>query len=76
MASEVATFCPLCVSRCGATATVENGRLLALKPLPGHPTGQAIDVFEAQARTEEAGRVGRELTALKASLGPRCARGG
>ncbi|MEV4053823.1 molybdopterin-dependent oxidoreductase [Amycolatopsis sp. NPDC049688] len=44
MAGEVATFCPLCVSRCGATATVENGRLLALKPLPGHPTGQAVCV--------------------------------
>ncbi|MGW5741513.1 hypothetical protein [Amycolatopsis sp. NPDC003861] len=44
MATEVATFCPLCVSRCGATATVEDGRLLALRPLPGHPTGQALCV--------------------------------
>ncbi|WP_033288986.1 molybdopterin-containing oxidoreductase family protein [Amycolatopsis jejuensis] len=44
MATDVATFCPLCVSRCGATATVDNGRLLALRPLPGHPTGQAICV--------------------------------
>jgi anaerobic selenocysteine-containing dehydrogenase len=44
MATEVATFCPLCVSRCGATATVDEGRLLALRPLPGHPTGQAICV--------------------------------
>ncbi|MEU5258148.1 molybdopterin-dependent oxidoreductase [Amycolatopsis sp. NPDC021455] len=42
--TEVATFCPLCVSRCGATATVEDGRLLALRPLPGHPTGGAICV--------------------------------
>ncbi|WP_409182385.1 molybdopterin-dependent oxidoreductase [Amycolatopsis sp. VS8301801F10] len=44
MATEVPTFCPLCVSRCGATATVEDGRLLALRPLPGHPTGAAICV--------------------------------
>ncbi|MET8994346.1 molybdopterin-dependent oxidoreductase [Amycolatopsis sp. NPDC004169] len=44
MATEVATFCPLCVSRCGATATVDDGRLLALRPLPGHPTGQALCV--------------------------------
>jgi anaerobic selenocysteine-containing dehydrogenase len=44
MATEVATFCPLCVSRCGATATVGEGRLLALRPLPGHPTGGAICV--------------------------------
>ena len=44
MATDVATFCPLCVSRCGATATVDEGRLVALRPLPGHPTGQAICV--------------------------------
>ncbi len=40
--AETVTFCPLCISRCGATATVENGRLLALRPAPGHPTGQAL----------------------------------
>jgi anaerobic selenocysteine-containing dehydrogenase len=44
LATDVATFCPLCVSRCGATATVDEGRLVALRPLPGHPTGQAICV--------------------------------
>jgi len=42
--TETVTFCPLCVSRCGATATVEDGRLLALRPAPGHPTGQALCV--------------------------------
>ena len=42
--AETVTFCPLCVSRCGATATVEDGRLLALRPAPGHPTGQALCV--------------------------------
>ncbi|MFI7673010.1 molybdopterin-dependent oxidoreductase [Actinophytocola sp. NPDC049390] len=38
------TFCALCVSRCGATATVADGRLVALAPDPGHPTGHALCV--------------------------------
>jgi anaerobic selenocysteine-containing dehydrogenase len=43
-AREVPTFCPLCVSRCGARATVVGDRLVALRPDPGHPTGQALCV--------------------------------
>ena len=39
---EVETFCALCVSRCGATATITDGRFTALAPLPTHPTGQAV----------------------------------
>ena len=31
-ADQRATFCPLCVSRCGATATVVDGRLTAIGP--------------------------------------------
>ena len=38
----VQTFCPLCVSRCGARATVEDGKFVALHPDPSHPTGKAI----------------------------------
>jgi anaerobic selenocysteine-containing dehydrogenase len=38
----VPTYCPLCVSRCGARATVEDGRLLKLEPDPSHPTGKAL----------------------------------
>ncbi len=38
----IPTFCPLCVSRCGARATVEDGTLLALAPDPSHPTGKAL----------------------------------
>jgi len=38
----VPTFCPLCVSRCGARAEVTDGALLALLPDPSHPTGRAI----------------------------------
>ncbi len=38
---NIPSFCALCVSRCGAIATLEDGRLIALKPDPSHPTGQA-----------------------------------
>lgn len=43
-ADQVATFCSMCVSRCGATATVIDGRLTALGPDPAHPTGRAVCV--------------------------------
>ena len=43
-ADEVATFCPMCVSRCGATATLRDGRFVALGPDPQHPTGRAVCV--------------------------------
>jgi anaerobic selenocysteine-containing dehydrogenase len=39
---RVPCFCALCVSRCGAIATVEDGRFVALGPDPDHPTGQAL----------------------------------
>ncbi|HET7279791.1 MAG TPA: molybdopterin-dependent oxidoreductase [Dermatophilaceae bacterium] len=42
--NDVPTFCPLCVSRCGATATVADGVLTSLRPDPTHPTGAAICV--------------------------------
>ena len=42
--TTVPTFCALCVSRCGATATVTDGRFVALAPAPEHPTGQALCV--------------------------------
>ena len=38
----VPTFCPLCVSRCGARAEVTDGSFRALLPDPSHPTGRAI----------------------------------
>jgi len=40
----VPTFCPLCVSRCGARAEVTDGTFRALLPDPSHPTGRAICV--------------------------------
>ncbi len=39
---KVPTFCALCVSHCGAIASVENGVFTALEPDPSHPTGQAL----------------------------------
>jgi len=39
---EISSFCALCVSRCGAIATVEDGRLTALSADPSHPTGRAL----------------------------------
>lgn len=41
---EVATFCPMCVSRCGAQATISEGVFTALRPDPSHPTGRALCV--------------------------------
>ena len=40
-ATEVATSRPLCVSRCGARATVTNG-MVTLPNDPSHPTGTAL----------------------------------
>src|SRR4051795_8238062 len=42
--ATIPTFCPLCVSRCGAIATVTDGEFVALGPDPRHPTGQALCV--------------------------------
>ena len=39
---HVPSFCALCTSRCGATATIEDGRFVALRADPKHPTGQAL----------------------------------
>ena len=39
---RVPAFCPLCASRCGCEALVEDGRLLAIEPDPAHPTGKAL----------------------------------
>src|SRR6201993_1820841 len=35
-------LCPLCVSRCGCEAVVEDGRLVGIEPDPSHPTGKAL----------------------------------
>src|SRR4051812_10773998 len=35
-------YCALCISRCGAIATIEAGRFVRLEPDPTHPTGHAL----------------------------------
>ena len=37
-------FCALCRSRCGCISVVEDGKLVAVEPDPGHPTGQSLCV--------------------------------
>ncbi|NKB58664.1 MAG: molybdopterin-dependent oxidoreductase [Alphaproteobacteria bacterium] len=39
---KIKTYCALCIARCGAIATVDEGRLVSLEPDPTHPTGQAL----------------------------------
>jgi anaerobic selenocysteine-containing dehydrogenase len=41
---QVPTFCALCVSRCGAKATITDGKFVALEADSSHPTGQALCV--------------------------------
>jgi anaerobic selenocysteine-containing dehydrogenase len=42
VSQRIHTFCGLCIARCGAIATVEDGRFTKLEPDPSHPTGQAL----------------------------------
>ncbi len=35
-------YCALCRSRCGCVNLVEDGRLVAVEPDPGHPTGEHL----------------------------------
>jgi anaerobic selenocysteine-containing dehydrogenase len=39
---RIPAFCPLCASRCGCEAVVEDGRLVTIEPDPSHPTGKAL----------------------------------
>ncbi len=42
MAQEKATYCRICEPLCGMVATVEDGRLLQLRPDPDHPLSQGF----------------------------------
>jgi anaerobic selenocysteine-containing dehydrogenase len=61
---RVATFCPMCVSACGAAATVVDGRFAALEPDPSHPTGRALCV-KGKAAPEIAAHPDRLLHPLR-----------
>jgi len=39
---QIHSYCALCISRCGAIATIKDGRFVALRADPSHPTGQAL----------------------------------
>lgn len=56
--AEVSTYCPLCVSRCGARATVTEGTFI-LNRDPSHPTGKVLCVKgrEAPAITAHSDRL-------------------
>ena len=62
--TQVSTFCPLCVSRCGAKATIRDGAFVALQPDPSHPTGQALCV-KGKAAPELVSHAERLLHPLK-----------
>ena len=40
--NQVPAFCTQCRSRCGCVAVTQGGRLLAIEPLPGHPSGEKL----------------------------------
>jgi anaerobic selenocysteine-containing dehydrogenase len=46
--TELATYCPLCVSRCGARATVSDGTF-TLHRDPSHPTGKVLCIKGKEA---------------------------
>jgi anaerobic selenocysteine-containing dehydrogenase len=56
--TEVASYCPLCVSRCGARATVVDGTFTLQKD-PSHPTGKVLCIKgrEASAITSHPDRL-------------------
>jgi anaerobic selenocysteine-containing dehydrogenase len=64
---EVATYCPLCVSRCGARATVSNGTF-TLNRDPSHPTGKVLCIKgkEAPAITGHPDRLRYPMTRTNA----------
>lgn len=57
-------FCALCRSRCGCVSVVENGRLVAVEPNPGHPTGKSLCV-KGRAAPELVYAAGRLLHPLR-----------
>lgn len=71
--TELATYCPLCVSRCGARATVANGTF-TLDRDPSHPTGKVLCIKgkEAPAITAHPDRLQHPLkrTTAKGSADP------
>ncbi|WP_303903201.1 molybdopterin-containing oxidoreductase family protein [Thiohalomonas denitrificans] len=65
MATEqVYGYCPLCISRCGCISTITDGRLTAVEPNPGHPTGRHLCI-KGRAAPELVYSPGRLLRPLR-----------
>lgn len=61
---DIPGYCTLCRSRCGSLNEVENGKLVKVKPLPGHPTGGAL-CAKGRAAPELIGSARRLTTPLR-----------
>ena len=64
MTQQFAGYCTLCRSRCGSLNTVEDGRLVDVQPLPGHPSGGAL-CAKGRAAPEIVGSPRRLTTPLR-----------
>ncbi len=63
------TFCRICEALCGLTATVEDGRLVALHPDPEHPVSRGYACPKEIAMTEVQNDPDRVLHPLRRSAG-------
>ncbi|WP_102223691.1 molybdopterin-dependent oxidoreductase [Acidimangrovimonas sediminis] len=61
---RIAGYCTLCRSRCGAITEVAGNRVVAVQPLPGHPTGGAL-CAKGRALPEMIHAPGRLTTPLR-----------
>ncbi|WP_197383303.1 molybdopterin-dependent oxidoreductase [Mycolicibacterium mengxianglii] len=64
MTEQFAGYCTLCRSRCGSLNVVQDGRLVDVQPLAGHPTGGAL-CAKGRAAPEIAGSPRRLTTPLR-----------
>ncbi len=64
MVEKIPGYCALCISRCGCMSQVKDGKLIAVGPLPGHPTGKTLCI-KGRAAPEMVYSPDRVLTPLK-----------
>ncbi len=64
--TQISSYCPLCISRCGCLYTVGDGELTAVAPNPAHPTGKHL-CSKAHAAVDLLKHPQRILTPLKRS---------
>ncbi len=66
MEENIPGYCALCISRCGCMSIVKDGVLVAVEPLPDHPTGKTL-CMKGRAAPEMVYSSERILTPLKRS---------